>query len=226
MYKDMRVSAIIAGAGASVRMGAGISKQLLKIGGKTVIEHTVQKFEECGYIDEIIIVCPQKEKAVFEEMFPNYTVTEGGATRQQSVYNGVCVTSADCSLLVIHDGARPLVSVKEICSVIEDAEKYGASTLAVPVKDTIKIVEDSTVIDTPPREKLFAVQTPQVFFKDKYVQAYNTALQNKQEFTDDCRLLESIGESVHITLGSYVNIKITTPEAIVIAESLSSGKES
>ena len=220
MYKNMRVSAIIAGAGASVRMGAGISKQLLKIADKTVIEHTAARFKECGYIDEIIIVCPQNEREVFQKMFPHYTVTEGGSTRQKSVYNGVCAADDNCTLIVIHDGARPLVTVNEICSVIEDAEKYGSSTLAVPVKDTIKAVENGIVIDTPPRERLFAVQTPQVFYKEQYIQAYKTALQNKHDFTDDCQLIESIGEKVHITIGNYENIKITTPEDITIARAL------
>ncbi|MEE3451503.1 MAG: 2-C-methyl-D-erythritol 4-phosphate cytidylyltransferase [Acutalibacteraceae bacterium] len=220
MYKNKRASAIIAGAGASVRMGGGISKQLLKIGDNTVIEHTVQRFEQCEYIDEIIIVCPPDQESVFQEMFPNHTVTQGGKTRQESVYNGVCATSNECSLIVIHDGARPLVTVNEICSVIEDAEKYGSSTLAVPVKDTIKAVENGIVIDTPPRERLFAVQTPQVFYKEQYIQAYKTALQNKHDFTDDCQLIESIGEKVHITIGNYENIKITTPEDITIARAL------
>ena len=221
MYKGKYVSAVIVAAGNSSRMRSSVSKQLMTIGGKTVIENTADKFVRCEYIDEIVVVCPKGDEDFYSELLGDgIIVTGGGAARQQSVYNGVTMTKNNCDIIVIHDGARPLVDILDIKKVIIDAEKYGASTLAVPVKDTIKIVENNKVIDTPNRESLYAVQTPQVFCKGDYLMAYERALNDNVEFTDDCRLIEYVGGSVHITIGNYTNIKITTPEDIEIAETL------
>lgn len=224
MYNDKFVSAVIVAAGNSSRMKSAVSKQLMQIGGKTVIENTVSKFRNCEYVDEIVVVCPLGDEDLYRELLGNDIIIKcGGTTRQQSVFNGVSSTDDNCSIVSIHDGARPLISITDIKRVIADAEIYGASTLAVPLKDTVKIVKDNVVIDTPDRNILFAVQTPQVFYKKDYLKAFRNALNNNAEFTDDCQLIEYLGAEVHITIGKYTNIKITTPEDIDIAEVLMKG---
>ncbi len=224
MLNNKYISAVIVAAGSSTRMKSSVSKQLLLIGGKAVLQHTVSAFEQSGIIDEVIIVCPKNDVENFKKLFSNsdlsfpvkYTV--GGSTRQQSVGNGIKAVNEKCSLIAIHDGARPLVMPEDIRRVINDAIIFGASTLAVPVKDTIKLVENDTVDSTPPRDKLYIIQTPQVFDKDTYIKAYDKAMSEGKDFTDDCQLIESVGGRVHITAGAYTNIKITTAEDIATAE--------
>lgn len=226
MYNGLFVSAIICAAGASTRMGLGISKQLLTIGDRTVIERTVDVFANHEYIDEVIIVCPENAMSEFRSLLGGVCknkplkFTAGGSERQISVHNGVMQCDLRSEILVIHDGARPFVKGNLIENVISDGACFGCSTLAVAVKDTIKTVINGTVTGTPPRDTLFAVQTPQVFRKDIYINGYEYALANDINCTDDCRLAELIGGSVHITNGDYNNIKITTIEDIKIAEAI------
>lgn len=224
MYGNLFVSAVIVAAGSSSRMKSNISKQLMLIGDKPVLHHTVSAFVKSGVIDEIIVVCPENDIEKFKLLFEKSNIkipvkfTTGGKTRQESVSNGVRLTSDKCNFIAIHDGARPLVTSESIEKVISDAVTFGASTLAVPVKDTIKLAENNTVVETPPRDKLYIIQTPQVFDKVTYQKAYENALLKGRDFTDDCQLIESIGGSVHITVGDYTNIKITTGEDIAVAE--------
>lgn len=224
MLNGKFISAVIVAAGSSTRMNAGISKQLLKIGGKRVLEHTAAAFAESDAVDEIIIVCPSKDIDEFKSLFAKNELpvpikfTTGGKTRQQSVGNGMALASEKCDIVAVHDGARPLVKPYDIRRVIEDAVVFGAAALGVPVKDTIKIAENDTVVSTPPRDKLFIIQTPQVFYKAAYEKAYEKALSEGRDFTDDCQLIESVGGKVHITRGDYTNIKITTAEDIAVAE--------
>lgn len=224
MLKNKFISVVIVAAGASTRMNSTISKQLMTYGGKTVLEHTVAAFKNSGIVDEIIIVCPAKDIESFKNLFGNSTFdiplkfTAGGSTRQQSVGCGINDLDERCDIIAVHDGARPLVRREDIRNVVDDAIRFGAATLAVPVKDTIKLVENKTVESTPPRDKLFIIQTPQVFDKNTYLKAYKKALEDGKEFTDDCQLIESVGGKVHITTGDYTNIKITTIEDISIAE--------
>ena len=224
MLNKKFVSAVVVAAGSSTRMKSNISKQLIQIGGKTVLQHTVSAFALSGVVDEVIIVCPEKDIDNFKMLFENNNAdipikfTVGGNTRQKSVGNGVLLVNENCDVIAVHDGARPLVRPEDIKRVVEDALTFGAATLAVPVKDTIKLVENFTVESTPTRDKLFIIQTPQVFDKNTYVKAYQKAIANGNDFTDDCQLIESMGGKVHITVGDYTNIKITTAEDIAIAE--------
>lgn len=224
MLNEKFVSAVVVAAGSSTRMKSDISKQLLKIGDKTVLQHTVSAFERSGIVDEIIIVCPENDIENFKLLFSDSNVkipvkfTIGGSTRQKSVGNGVSIVSESCGVIAIHDGARPLVKPADIQRVIEDATTFGAAALAVPVKDTVKLVENAVVESTPPRDKLFIIQTPQVFDKSTYIKAYQKAVSDGNDFTDDCQLIESVGGKVHITVGDYTNIKITTAEDIAVAE--------
>ena len=141
--------------------------------------------------------------------------------RQESVKNGLKLISKDTDIIAVHDGARPLVSPENIEKTIKDARVFGGSTLGVRVKDTIKVVEDDLIVDTPYRPSLFICQTPQVFKRKIYFDAVAFASEhNIENLTDDCQLAEAIGQKIFMTEGDYKNIKITTPEDIKIAEVL------
>ncbi|MDE5583637.1 MAG: 2-C-methyl-D-erythritol 4-phosphate cytidylyltransferase [Ruminococcus sp.] len=221
----MKTSAIIVCAGNSTRMG-GKNKILLPLGKSTVIGVTMQAFEKCNDISEIIIVARNdditaiKAEAEKVEISKLTSCVMGGKTRQESVINGVKCVSADSELIAVHDGARPLVIPENISRTIKDASVFGGATLGVPVKDTIKFVDDGLITDTPPRKNLYITQTPQVFKRNIYFEGIDFALEHGLDFTDDCQLVEAIGGKVYMTAGDYTNIKITTSEDIEIAEIL------
>lgn len=218
----MSNTAVILAAGSGTRMKFEKSKLLLELCGKTVIERTVETFLKVDKIDEVIVVCKESDLNSFEEVLSEYEISYcfGGNTRQQSVMNAV-ETIEDCNLLIIHDGARPLVTADEINKTISLAEEKGAAAVGVPVKDTIKVVNEGLeIIDTPERSKLIAIQTPQIFDFGTYVKAMKTAKAQGKDFTDDCKLLENSGEKVFVCVGEYSNIKITTPDDIPMAEGI------
>lgn len=221
----MDTSVIIVCAGNSTRMG-GVNKILLPLGGRRVIGVTMLAFEKCGSVKEIIIVAREDDIPAIQAEAKEAGITKlakcttGGATRQESVINGVKCISKDTKLVAVHDGARPLVKPEHIEKVIKDASVFGGATLGVPVKDTIKTVDGGLIIDTPPRKSLYITQTPQIFKRDLYFEGIDFALDHSLDFTDDCQLVEAIGGKVCMTVGDYTNIKITTPEDIAIAEVL------
>lgn len=224
MKKD--TSVIIVCAGNSTRMG-GVNKILLPLGNSCVIGHTMKAFENSESVAEIIIVAREcdhdkiKEVAKKENITKFAGITVGGKVRQESVKNGLKLISKDTDIIAVHDGARPLVSPENIEKTIKDARVFGGSTLGVRVKDTIKVVEDDLIVDTPYRPSLFICQTPQVFKRKIYFDAVAFASEHKIEnLTDDCQLAEAIGQKIFMTEGDYKNIKITTPEDIKIAEVL------
>lgn len=212
------ISAVIVAAGKGERMGAGINKAYLPLGGKTVIETAVAPFEQCSRIDEIIVVTDdvQKCKNVLSGFSKVKTVVSGGRTRSESVKNGLY--SAKGELCAIHDGARALITVSEIESVIDAVQKYGAAALGVKCKDTIKKADnDGFITETPDRDFLYQIQTPQAFITAEILKMHEGKEGN---FTDDCALAESFGKRIKIVSGSYENIKITTPEDLDIAETI------
>lgn len=214
--------AIILGAGSGTRMKADKSKLLLEVCGKTVIERTVSVFSKIQEINEIIVVCRQEDFDSFEEVLGGYDISYcfGGATRQQSVMNAL-ETVDDCDYLIIHDGARPLITEAEIRSTLDSAIKNGAAAVGVPVKDTIKVVDGNMqIVDTPDRSRLISIRTPQIFEFELYKQAAELAKKQGKDFTDDCRLVENFNKPVFAVAGDYGNIKITTPEDIPMAESI------
>lgn len=218
------ISAVIVSAGNSTRMG-GINKQFLELDGVPVIVNTITMFQRCNMIDEIIIVTRESEIDAVAKLVEKYdfykvnNIVAGGETRQLSVYEGVTSTSNIADLVVIHDGARPLVTVKVIEETIKAAAEFGAAATGVKVKDTVKVVDDNdNIIDTPDRTYMRFIQTPQVFDKKLYLDAVNT-VENSKDFTDDCKLLEAYGKTVKFVDGDYENIKITTPEDVELAES-------
>lgn len=198
------------------------SKLLLKINGKTVLERSVNAFLNISDVDEVIVVAREKDIPAFSDILTDERVSfvVGGDTRQQSVMNAVDVID-DCELIIIHDGARPLIKSIDIENTIRAAKENKAATVGVFVKDTVKVVDkNGFVVSTPDRSTLFAVQTPQIFDFELYRNAAQNAREKGLDFTDDCQLVESFNQKVKTVVGSYSNIKITTPDDIVLAENL------
>ena len=218
-------SVILVCAGNATRM-QGVNKILLPLGDTTVVGQTMRAFEACDRVSEIIVVARQADHDAIRKTAQQCgisklrTVTEGGATRQQSVMCGLRALSKETTMLAIHDGARPLVRTDQIAQAIQDAFVFGGATLGVPVKDTIKVVNDHLIVDTPYRPHLYITQTPQVFRRTLYFEAVTFANAHELDFTDDCQLAEAIGCKVYMSEGDYTNIKITTPEDIAIAQIL------
>ncbi len=206
-------------------MGLGISKQLIELSGKPTIAHTLEAFEQADCIDEIVIVCREIDMLSIKEIAKDFSkvkaVVNGGDTRDKSVKNGVGATSECAQFFAIHDGARPLIKKEDIKAVVERAYTTCAATLGTPVTDTIKVVDKDNIIDsTPQRATLRAVQTPQVFEKQLYLNAIENAVENNLCVTDDCSMVEALGEKVEIVTGSADNIKLTTKTDIVFAQAI------
>lgn len=198
------------------------SKLLLKVNGKTVLERSVNAFLNISDVDEVIVVAREKDIPAFSDILTDERVSfvVGGDTRQQSVMNAVDVID-DCELIIIHDGARPLIKSEDIENTIRAAKENKAAAVGVFVKDTVKVVDkNGFVVSTPDRSTLFAVQTPQIFDFELYRNAAQNAREKGLDFTDDCQLVESFNQKVKTVVGSYSNIKITTPDDIVLAENL------
>ncbi|MBR0541784.1 MAG: 2-C-methyl-D-erythritol 4-phosphate cytidylyltransferase [Clostridia bacterium] len=224
------VTAVIVAAGNSTRMG-GVNKQFLLIDGVPVLIRTLRAFEECENVNEIIIAAREEDIPRMFAMLKDYNVLKvkdivtGGRTRQQSVFNAIRRSSPLSEYFAIHDGARPLVTAEIINKTLETAFETQAAATGVRVKDTIKIVNTDNVIEaTPDRASLWAVHTPQVFNRNLYLTAVDNVI-NSESFTDDCMLIEEYGHPVTMVEGSYDNIKITTPEDIVIAEAIINRRE-
>lgn len=224
MYRDKKVYAIVPAAGSGKRMGEGINKQLLELQNKPVIVHTLEKFEHNAYVDFIILVVKAEEKDYFKkEIKDKYQFTkilkiiEGGSERQESVYKGLKAIEDLESLVLIHDGARPFVTEQILTENIKEAYAYGRAVTAVKVKDTVKIVKEGKVLETPPRQWLYLAQTPQSFEYPIIMEAHKQADRDGYMGTDDSSLVERLGLDVKIVEGDYHNIKITTPEDLIVA---------
>ncbi len=219
-----KTTAIIVAAGSASRMG-GIDKIMLPLKNVPTVIRSALAFQNSECIDNIILVLRADLINTVQNLLSEYGLSkvtdlvEGGKTRAESVAGGVAACGMETDIVLIHDGARPLVTPDIILSVKEAAELYGGAAPAVPLKDTVKIV-DSTgkIIETPQRSHLAAIQTPQGFRMADYVRALSANTDN--EITDDCQLLERVGGTVYTVKGSYENIKITTPEDVEIAEGI------
>lgn len=233
MYQNNFVSVIVAAAGMSNRMGSSINKQFIAINNKAVLAHTLEQFERCKYIDEVVLVAKEDEiDYCKKEIVRRYNfnkvvkIVKGGNERQDSVYNGLLALDERCNIVLTHDGARPFVKVENIEDGIVGVTKYDACIIGVPVKDTIKEVDSlGNVINTPDRNFIWAAQTPQCFWKDTLIKAYKKALEDEYVGTDDGMLVERLGVKVKMIKGSYENIKITTPEDLIVAESFVKDKD-
>ncbi len=215
--------AVIVAAGAASRMG-GIDKVMAPLKGEPMIARTVRTFQDCDAVSEIVIVT--REDLILpithlcRDMPKVKAVVVGGKSRQESVHLGLNALSQKVKLAAVHDGARPLITWQVIDRVIRAANTYGAAAPAVPVKDTIKVVEGRVVKNTPERASLYAVQTPQVFDFDMLRGALKKAEQDGAQVTDDCSAVERLGMVVKIVEGDERNIKVTTPMDLKIAELL------
>lgn len=214
----MKIGVIIAAAGSGTRMGAEGNKVLLPLDGKPLLQHSLECFGQMGEVTELVVVTREIDLeqvgSLVKHVLPNKVVQiiEGGAERQESVYLGLKALSSDTDWVVIHDGARPFITREVVRKALASAKEHRAAGVAVPVKDTIKQVEDGFVVHTPPRSQLWAMQTPQIFAYDLIVQAHERARKQGYTATDDCALVEALGQPIHIVAGEYSNIKITTPE--------------
>jgi 2-C-methyl-D-erythritol 4-phosphate cytidylyltransferase len=220
MTNTIKVSAIIVAAGESRRMN-GIDKVLAPLAGKPVLSHVLAAFDSCKSVDHIVLVVNQKSLKACRQLIAEEKISTpidvcvGGKRRQDSVAAGLKQLK-DCEWVIIHDGARPLVTKELIEEGLKAAQETGAAVAAVPVTDTIKVADDNrTVLETPVRQNLWAVQTPQVFRSGIITEAYK---KTKDEVTDDASLVEQAGYKVKLYTGSYDNIKITNPQDLLIAE--------
>ncbi|EMA6344632.1 2-C-methyl-D-erythritol 4-phosphate cytidylyltransferase [Bacillus cytotoxicus] len=215
---------IIPAAGQGKRMGAGKNKLFLLINEVPIIVHTLRAFEKDEACEKIIMAINEQERSDFEALIQKYDIRknvqfiQGGAERQDSVYNALQYVK-ETEYVLVHDGARPFVTNKMIHEVLIVAKEKGASVCAVPVKDTIKKVVNDAVFETVERSQLRAVQTPQGFSVSLLLEAHQSAKQSCFLGTDDASLVERIGKEVGVVEGSYYNIKVTTPEDLLIAES-------
>lgn len=225
MSQKSYCTAILPAAGSGKRMGKDIKKQFLKLNGKEIIVYTIEKFEQCNEVDEIIIVTTEETipflwEIVKREGFQKVVaIVKGGTERQHSVYAGICAVSEKTDFVIVHDGVRPFVAIEDISKTIEIAKQKGACILGVKTKDTIKICdEENKIIQTPKRDFVWCIQTPQVFKKSLLLKAFEKA--NKTGFvgTDESVLIEQMGFDVFVEEGHYDNIKITTAEDMMIAE--------
>ena len=217
------VCAVIVAAGSSRRMG-GENKLLLPLDDAPVLAHTLSAFEKCAAIRDIVLVCREQDILPYSDLARAFgisklrTVTRGGDSRTASVLAGITAAPEDTGLVAVHDGARPLVSEAVITEAVYAAAECGAAAPVVPVKDSIKRIQDGSIAADVPRDTLAAVQTPQVFDRALLTRALETAARENRTFTDDCAAVEAMGQAVRATHGSYENIKITTPEDILVAE--------
>ena len=218
-----RCGAVIVAAGSASRMG-GIDKVMAPLNGEPMIVRTVRAFQNCDAISEIVVVTRQDLilpiTSLCAQMDKVQAVVAGGSSRQESVHLGLNALSGKCKLAAIHDGARPLISWQVIDRVVRAANTYGAAAPAIPVKDTIKVVQGGVVKETPDRASLQAVQTPQVFDFDILRGALKKAKQDGAQVTDDCSAVERIGLTVKIVEGEERNLKVTTPLDLKIAQLL------
>lgn len=220
-----RCCAVVPAAGSSRRMG-GENKLMLRLDGIPVLARTLLALERAELVDEIVVATREEDLLEVAELCKLYNVTKavkvvrGGESRLESVLLACRECAEGTEYIAVHDGARPLVEPALVDATIRLAHRVKAAAPGVPVKDTIKVVADGVVKSTPDRSTLRAIQTPQVFDADLLKAALQHASDTGAEVTDDCSAVELLGKEICLTDGSYENIKITTPEDIVVAESI------
>lgn len=222
-------SAIIVAAGSGTRFGSDIPKQFVEIAGKPLIVHTLEKFEACDRIDEIVLVLAADQIPSFEisnfrsEITKLISVVAGGGSRAESVQNGLAAVSESTTVVAVHDGARPLVTVEEIAQTVSKAAETGAACLVAEVSDTIKHVESGEIVRTVDRTKLRRALTPQAFRVDVLRRAFDE-FGAAETATDECYLVEKLGVPISCVEGSSQNIKVTRPEDIRLVAAILSEK--
>lgn len=225
MFEGKNIGAIVVAAGAGTRMGTIPAKQFLELEGKPVIVHALGAFQNSPLMDRVVVVCRNEDVKTLEELVSVHRLSKvdrivgGGPERQDSVWNGIrTFEGRRPEIVLVHDGVRPFVQQKLIRSVTRAAIEAGAAVPGVHSKDTVKASNGGIFVDrTLDRNNIWLVQTPQAFQFDLLYDAYRRALADKFYGTDDAALVERMGKSIRIVEGNHENIKITTPEDLVLA---------
>ena len=223
-----KVTALVPAAGMGRRMGRAVAKQFLPLGDKPMLAHTLLAFQRSSQIDEIIPILSEEDmEHCLKDVIEAFHITKvrtlvvGGKERQDSVYHGIQKLEKDAAVVLVHDGVRPFVTAEMIGECVELARKGECVTVGVPLKDTIKKVDDQgRILQTLDRGRLWAIQTPQAFPVKVLVKAHEESFRKKFSGTDDATLVERNGGTVRVIMGSYENIKITTPEDLILAEEI------
>lgn len=221
-----RILALVPAAGRGRRMGNAVPKQFLSLAGVPVLVHALRALEAIPLIDGIILTVPESDLEFCQaDLIPRYSLTKvlqvlpGGIRRQDSVRNGLRAITPETELVVVHDGVRPFPPLDQVEAAIEQAFQCGAVVIAVPMRDTVKRVGDEgCVTQTVKRDQLWLAQTPQVFRVPILQQAHDHAERDGMDVTDDAELVEQVGHPVKVVAGRWDNIKVTTPEDLVIGE--------
>ena len=227
----MKVAAIIAAAGLGTRMQQDTPKTYLQLAGKPILIHTLEVFEKVPDVNEVLVVVhPEDLEFCQEEVIDAYPLKKvlrlvpGGKERQDSVYNALKVLKkedAELDVILVHDGVRPLVDPAQVRKVVAAARRHGAAILGIPCQDTLKRVNSKgIVVDTVDREELWQVQTPQAFQAALLWRAYQEAMNRGFYATDEAALVEALGETVVVVPGTCLNLKITTPDDLKMAEAI------
>jgi 2-C-methyl-D-erythritol 4-phosphate cytidylyltransferase len=223
-----KVTVLIPAAGTGKRMGKAQAKQFLALGDKPILAHTLLAFQRASEIDEIIPILAEEDlETCLGQIIEAYHITKvktlvvGGKERQDSVANGLHKLEKDTAIVLVHDGVRPFVTPEMIKETVDHAKKGECVTVGVPIKDTIKEVNDQGIVrHTLDRSRLWAIQTPQAFPVKALKRAYEEASRQHVYGTDDATIIERMGGPVRVLMGSYENIKITTPEDLMLAEEI------
>ncbi len=229
MFNNKSITALIAAAGSGSRMKSDIPKQFLKIDNVPILIKTLDRFEKNIYVDDIIIVTRECDIQNVIKLTKEYNITKlkavvaGGDTRQASIINGL--DNVTCDIVLIHDGARPFVTDRQITEVIKAVADSKAAALGIPVTDTIKKADGNTITDTIDRSDLYSIQTPQGFDTELIKSAHKRALELGLTVTDDCSVVEAMNYPIQIVQGSPTNIKITTPDDLIIAGGITKTEE-
>ena len=217
-------TAIIVAAGKSARMGGDVDKAFLSLGPKPVLAYSLMTFEACPDIDKIVLVVRKDQLVAAKSASQMFgcrkvaAIVAGGATRQESVGNGMAACDPETTMVCVHDGARPCITSALISETIRTAKRTGSGVAAAKVTDTLKSVDHGQVVaSTIYRAKVWSVQTPQTFKFDILRRALEKAKQDKANFTDEASAVEHLGESVHLVPSSFPNIKITVTDDLKVA---------
>ena len=227
-----KATALIPAAGMGKRMGKAVAKQFLPLADKPMLAHTLLVFQRAVEIDEIIPILSEEDmESCLAGIIEHYHITKvrtlvvGGKQRQDSVYEGLLKVDHDTDVVVVHDGVRPFVTQDMIRATVDLARQGTSVTVGVPLKDTVKEVDaHGMVLSTLERSRLWAIQTPQAFPVSVLREAYEQSYMHRFYGTDDAALVERSGGKVRVIMGSYDNIKITTPEDLLIAEEILKGR--
>ncbi|CAB1059613.1 2-C-methyl-D-erythritol 4-phosphate cytidylyltransferase (EC [Olavius sp. associated proteobacterium Delta 1] len=222
------VAAVIVAAGKGIRMQDPLRKQYLQVGGLPILTHTLTVFATCDLVGHIYLVIPQDDIDYCREnildrikLVDHVSLVAGGSRRQESVYRGLQHIDPGCSIVIIHDGVRPIVQHDQIAACINGARKFGSCILGIPAYDTLKQVDKSgNIVNTIARDAIWLAQTPQAFRFDLIKMAHDQARLDGYQGTDDASLVERLGAAVKILRGSRSNIKITNKEDLKIARAL------